>query len=459
MGHAGHDRARAGARAAPGQEIRPARPLLGSPARAPSPGASGGRGRSDHAGAPARARSDQVLRLRGRRREREGSLELDLALAPQRRQVGARQDHRDPGGAGRPEPAPPRAPAVQGGAAAGERHRPLGRRPLPLRVLLGDGRAPTVRRVGPVPPAANRQHPPGRDRAARAPSALGAAQRRTADGGSEPRRAPGVFHQLALRRLGRPVLSRRHSRMDGQGGRAPHRGHGAGPDVLPGVRGRAPTPGTAPGRRRVVRLVLLCVSPAGVWSAAALGAFHGLNPAMGWLFAVALGLQDRRRSAVLAALVPIAVGHAASVALVGIVLAAAGFAIPARALRLAAGGVLVAFGGFRLARPFAHPRWVGMRVGFTDLVLWSFLMASAHGAGLMLAPVFFGLPGPAGSMHASGGLAILAAHTAAMFLVMGSVALVVYESVGLELVRRAWVNLELVCGVSLVLAGAVMLLA
>ncbi len=201
------------------------------------------------------------------------------------------------------------------------------------------------------------------------------------------------------------------------------------------------------------------MSPAGVWPAAALGAFHGLNPAMGWLFAVALGLQDRRRSAVLAALVPIALGHAASVALVGIALAAAGFAIPARALRLAAGGVLVAFGGFRLARPFAHPRWVGMRVGFRDLVLWSFLMASAHGAGLMLAPVFLGLPGPAGSMHASGGLAILAAHTAAMFLVMGTVALVVYETVGLALLRRAWVNFDLLWGVALVLAGAVILLA
>ncbi len=200
------------------------------------------------------------------------------------------------------------------------------------------------------------------------------------------------------------------------------------------------------------------MTPAGVWSAAALGAFHGLNPAMGWLFAVALGLQEHRRGAVLAALVPIAAGHAASVAVVGLALAAAGLAVPLRDLRLAAAVVLIAFGLFRLLRPYAHPRWVGMRVGFRDLVLWSFVMASAHGAGLMLAPVFLGLPGPAGHVHAGGGLVILAVHTAAMFLVMGAVALAIYETVGLALLRRAWVNLDLVWAAALLVVGAAMLL-
>jgi len=200
------------------------------------------------------------------------------------------------------------------------------------------------------------------------------------------------------------------------------------------------------------------VTPAAVWSAAALGAFHGLNPAMGWLFAVALGLQEHRRGAVLAALVPIAAGHAASVAVVGLALAAAGLAVPLRDLRLGAAAVLIAFGLFRLLRPYAHPRWVGMRVGFRDLVLWSFVMASAHGAGLMLAPVFLGLPGPAGHVHAGGGLVILAVHTAAMFLVMGAVALAIYETVGLALLRRAWLNLDLVWAVALLAVGAVMLL-
>jgi hypothetical protein len=200
------------------------------------------------------------------------------------------------------------------------------------------------------------------------------------------------------------------------------------------------------------------VSPAAVWSAAALGAFHGLNPAMGWLFALALGLQEHSRRAVLAALIPIALGHALSVGLVALLLGAAGLAVPVRGLGLATAVVLIAFGLFRLARPYAHPRWVGMRVGFRDLVLWSFLMATAHGAGLMLAPVFLGLPGPESHLHASGGLAILAAHTAAMLLVTGALALAVYETVGLALLRRAWVNLDLIWAAALIAAGAVMLI-
>jgi hypothetical protein len=178
---------------------------------------------------------------------------------------------------------------------------------------------------------------------------------------------------------------------------------------------------------------------------------------MGWLFALALGLQEHRRRAVLAALIPIALGHALSVGLVALLLAAAGLAVAVRGLGLATAVALIAFGLFRLARPFAHPRWVGMRVGFGDLVLWSFLMATAHGAGLMLAPVFLGLPGPAGDVHPSGGFAILAAHTAAMFLVMGALALAIYETVGLALLRRAWINLDLIWGAVLILAGAVML--
>jgi hypothetical protein len=98
-----------------------------------------------------------------------------------------------------------------------------------------------------------------------------------------------------------------------------------------------------------------------------------------------------------------------------------------------------------------------MRVGFRDLVLWSFLMATAHGAGLMLAPVFLGLPGAAAQVHPSGGLAILVAHTAAMLVVMGALALAIYETVGLALLRRAWINLDLIWGAALILAGGVTL--
>jgi hypothetical protein len=211
------------------------------------------------------------------------------------------------------------------------------------------------------------------------------------------------------------------------------------------------------------------VSPDGAWAtAAALGAFHGLNPAMGWLFAVALGLQEKRKAAVVTALVPIALGHAASVAIVAVVLTGMGLAVSPKVLRLVAAGVLIAFGLFRLARPFAHPRWVGMRVGSRDLVLWSFLMASAHGAGLMLAPVFLGAPGgvpmagmPGGSSpaqaHAWADVGIVAVHTATMLLVMGAVALAVYQTVGLAILRRAWINVDLLWAAALIAVGVAML--
>src|ERR671933_2730367 len=129
------------------------------------------------------------------------------------------------------------------------------------------------------------------------------------------------------------------------------------------------------------------------WLALALlGAYHGLNPAMGWLFAVALGLQERRRGAVLQALPPIALGHAVSILAAVLVVGVAQLVVPLGVLRYACAGVLILFGFYKLVRR-KHPRWVGMRVGFKDLTLWSFIMASAHGAGLMLVPVLLKLSG------------------------------------------------------------------
>src|SRR5579859_1699640 len=129
------------------------------------------------------------------------------------------------------------------------------------------------------------------------------------------------------------------------------------------------------------------------WLAVAgLGAYHGINPAMGWLFAVALGLQEKKRSAVIKALPAIAIGHEASIAAVAGILALAQVFAAADFLRPLGAVGLVAFGLFKLFKPRAHPRWVGMRVSSRDLVVWSFLMSSAHGAGLMLVPVLLGLP-------------------------------------------------------------------
>ena len=127
------------------------------------------------------------------------------------------------------------------------------------------------------------------------------------------------------------------------------------------------------------------------WSmVTALGAFHGINPGMGWLFAVALGLQERRRGAVIAALVPLGLGHALAVAAAVAVAVFAGAVLPAGVLRWIVGAGLLLFGALRLIS-HKHPRWASMRVGFRRLTLWSFLMATAHGAGLMVVPVLLGM--------------------------------------------------------------------
>ncbi|HVK68907.1 MAG TPA: hypothetical protein VM694_30835 [Polyangium sp.] len=204
---------------------------------------------------------------------------------------------------------------------------------------------------------------------------------------------------------------------------------------------------------------------------ALLGAYHGLSPGMGWLFAVALGLQEKSGKAVLRALLPIAIGHAASVGLAVGLLAAGKASIPTGILPWITGGVLVGFGIFKLVRP-RHPRWVGMRVNARDLVVWSFLMATAHGAGLMLLPVFvLGEDNPAPchgpSCHdaagislssPSGYLAAILLHTLAMLAVSALVALVVYYKVGLAMLRRAWFDLDRVWAGALILAGVLGLL-
>ena len=203
---------------------------------------------------------------------------------------------------------------------------------------------------------------------------------------------------------------------------------------------------------------------------ALLGGFHGINPGMGWLFAVALGLQERSRAAVLRAFGPIALGHAASVTMVVALVAAVQLWIAPDVLRVVGASALVVFGLYKLLAPMSHPRWVGMRVGARDLTMWSFLMATAHGAGLMLVPVLLKLPiahahaaadahaGHALMMSTPGTLtgaelAAVGVHTAAMYLVMGAIALLVFEKVGVAIVRRAWFNLDRVWAGALIAAG------
>jgi hypothetical protein len=203
---------------------------------------------------------------------------------------------------------------------------------------------------------------------------------------------------------------------------------------------------------------------------ALLGAYHGLNPAMGWLFAVALGLQEQRRGAVLQALPPIALGHAVAISLAVLVVGVAQIVVPLDALRYVCAVVLILFGWYKLARR-RHPRWVGMRVGFRDLTAWSFLMATAHGAGLMLIPVLLGLSSAEQMQGAHGAhasptdsatvltdLAVVGLHTLTMFAVMGVIAVVVYEKLGVMILKRTWFNLDLLWAGTLVAAGVITLI-
>ncbi|MEV4720036.1 hypothetical protein AB0J94_22785 [Micromonospora noduli] len=198
---------------------------------------------------------------------------------------------------------------------------------------------------------------------------------------------------------------------------------------------------------------------------AALGAFHGLNPAMGWLFAVARGLQERSRLALLRALPPIAAGHLASVAIVAALVSATRSVTASSALAVVGGVVLVAFGLWRLLSE-RHFRWAGMRLSAAQLAAWSFLMSSAHGAGLMLLPVLVAEPVPGGhSGHlaaapvgALSGLAAAGVHTVAMLGVALAVALLVYQVLGVGVLRRAWFNVDRLWAGVLVAAGLVTLI-
>jgi hypothetical protein len=195
----------------------------------------------------------------------------------------------------------------------------------------------------------------------------------------------------------------------------------------------------------------------------ALGAVHGLNPGMGWLFAVALGLQERSRRALWRALPPLALGHAGAIALALAAAAILGQALPLASLRWLVAGVLVTLGVFRLVR-HTHPRG-GFRVTGRELAVWSLLMATAHGAGLMVLPLVLR---DAAATHAHEGMLLAgmapslapgwsatALHTIGYLGVTMLLAVVVYERVGVGVLRRAWINLDLLWAAALILTGVI----
>lgn len=191
-----------------------------------------------------------------------------------------------------------------------------------------------------------------------------------------------------------------------------------------------------------------------------LGAYHGINPGMGWLFAVARGMQEHATKAVARALVPITLGHALSI---GLVLALAGLiqiVLPLGYVQLVVAGALISLGILRILRR-RHFAWGGMQVGFRDLTIWSFLMASAHGAGLMVLPIVMPMEHEHEHMHLAGGTGVAATvvHTMGYLSVTALVALVVYRKFGLALLRKAWFNLDLVWAAALIVTGCVALVA
>jgi hypothetical protein len=207
-----------------------------------------------------------------------------------------------------------------------------------------------------------------------------------------------------------------------------------------------------------------------------LGAYHGINPGMGWLFAVALGMQAGRASAMWRALPPIALGHAISVGVVVALFAGAGIVLPLHLVKVVIAATLVTLGIYRLWR-HRHPRFGGMQVGFRDLTIWSFLMASAHGAGLMVVPFVIdtdssvsalsmhvqhahaSMAGPAMVGTVWTGAMAVGLHTLSYVLVSTLIAWIVYRKVGVAFLRVAWFNLDWLWAGALVITGVLVVLS
>jgi hypothetical protein len=198
---------------------------------------------------------------------------------------------------------------------------------------------------------------------------------------------------------------------------------------------------------------------------AGLGAYHGLNPAMGWLFAVALGLHRQSTAAVLMALPPIAFGHLLSITIIAAAVVTTGLMTDVRLVRQAAGLLLIGWALYHHVYGHRHRVRVGMTAGAAGLVLWSFLMATAHGAGLMLVPALVPLcltDSPARGLGAEGSLtmalAAVSVHSGAMLAVTAAIAFPVYRWIGLSMLRKAWINTDLLWTAALAATGLILLL-
>jgi hypothetical protein len=203
---------------------------------------------------------------------------------------------------------------------------------------------------------------------------------------------------------------------------------------------------------------------------------------MGWLFALSVGLQRRSDRAIWSSLFPIALGHASSLLVVALLVFATAHIVSTSMLEIGTALLLIGFGIYKVFNYYRHPRWVGMQVGMRDLTWWSFLMATAHGAGLMIAPLVLSMSMPAAGTHmdhaaiagehaghaahyAAMGAGLnsevtlgILAHTLAMLAVMALVAWVVYKKFGLRILRSHWINFDLIWAGALLMVGTIALL-
>ena len=199
-------------------------------------------------------------------------------------------------------------------------------------------------------------------------------------------------------------------------------------------------------------------------SLAGLGMYHGVNPAMGWLFAAAMGLHRGRRSVVLQSLIPIAIGHLLAISAVTEAVLLLGVIVDRRPLLMVAGGSLILWALYHLAYGARHQARVGMQAGFIGLLAWSFLAASVHGAGLMLIPALVplclsgsGADGIGAAVPLINSLAAVAAHTAGLVGVSGIIAILVYDWIGVGFLRRGWINLDWLWTGALAATGVIVL--
>lgn len=187
------------------------------------------------------------------------------------------------------------------------------------------------------------------------------------------------------------------------------------------------------------------------------GVFHGINPAMGWLFATALGLQRGSRMALAAALPPLALGHAASIFAVTSSALVLGLALHAQSLRLVAGIVLLGWAAYHLFYGHRHRLRIGMTAGFVGLAIWSAATATVHGAGLMLVPALMPICGSVAKAGLSGALGpaaiVTLVHTAVASATSAAIAFVAYEYVGLGMLRRGWINFDWIWSGALAVTG------